>query len=212
MWLTPRMYCLRYMSRASVMSLLALIAMIAASGCGSGNSQTSSASPRPTAGDSGSVGDPKVIKVLGERTSVAIVPIGDRRHPNSEKEDLPDCSSGSVWLNQDAAGAIDFRVRCKREPAESAVWFGIMRTPFGEQGKLGIRAFRKRPVVVAADGSRTFGMCMVIHTSVACRSHVDKPILFLGRIWVNPKTQCDFQFSIFNLTTEIIASSKPRGC
>ncbi len=192
----------------------AIVLIAVASGafaCGSGShGEESSAAMTATSGGKSSPADPQV---AGKARSAVT------------KEGIPHCSSGSVRLSPDAPGAIDFRVRCAPPSRESTIRFALGRAPLSGQGKPGIRAFRHYPPIIGGDKTRRFGLCRTSFGGLACSARTKESVLVLGRIWVNPKTRCDFEVVISsaverrcngecpaNSIAVILASGKPKGC
>ena len=138
------------------------------------------------------------------------------------------CSSASVRLSPAAPAAIDFNVRCKSTSEESTVRFAVSRASIDGQEKPGIRAFRRRPTVVAVDGSQRYGLCRkTAFGELDCSAEADRSVLVSGRLWVNPKTLCDFEVVVFlymspdckygsvcpgKAVRVTLAQGRPRGC
>lgn len=134
------------------------------------------------------------------------------------------CGSARVYVAR-PRGAIDFEVRCRPRSRHRVARFAVGRAPLQGQAGPGIRAFRHRPYVLASDGSRTFGSCKAVAGGLACRAQIAMPALISGRIWVNPRTQCDFEVVISVMEPGvctsncsavsqpiILAKGRPRGC
>lgn len=169
----------------------------------------------------------------GNGSSAATAPTADQFSPAQSRMPMQGqrtkngtvaCTSANVRLGG-SSGAVDFKVRCKPRPKERAVSFEVSRAPVRGDASAGIRAFRHRPVVTFADGSRTHGKCQIISDDLVCRALTEQSVLVSGRIWVNPETQCDFKVVISGAIrphcTEIcsassrrviITSGLPHGC
>jgi hypothetical protein len=113
------------------------------------------------------------------------------------------CFEGTALIGN-AAGAIDFRVRCKPRQAGEEMSFFVTRAPLQGQGKPGIRGFRRRPSLSSPNGQR-FGRCAGFSGSgISCSLRSSQFTLVEGRIWVDAQTRCDYEV--------VLTVSPPQSC
>jgi hypothetical protein len=135
------------------------------------------------------------------------------------------CAEGIALLGE-AAGAIDFRVRCKpRQPPEEMSFF-VTRAPLHGQGKPGIRGFRRRPSLSPPDGQHRFGRCTGSSGGgIGCFLRSSRSTLVEGRVWVDARTRCDYELMLTAASSRpcrsdcaadqqvlTIVAGRPRGC
>jgi hypothetical protein len=135
------------------------------------------------------------------------------------------CGEGSALLGE-AAGAIDFRVRCKpRQPGQEMSFF-VTRAPLHGQGKPGIRSLRRHPRLSPPDGRHRYGRCTGFSGSgIDCSFRASQVTLVEGRIWVKARTKCDYELIVTapaahscrsDCTADqqvlTIFAGRPRGC
>jgi hypothetical protein len=135
------------------------------------------------------------------------------------------CSEGSALLGG-AAGAIDFRVRCKPQQPGEEMPFSVSRSPLRGQGKPGIRGFRRHPSLSPPDGQHRFGRCNGSSGGgIGCSLRSSGSVLVKGRIWVDARTRCDYELVMTVSPSQscrsdctadqqvlTIFAGKPRGC
>ena len=130
------------------------------------------------------------------------VPRTDRKPALRRTVSAP-CFMGTALVGN-AAGAIDFRVRCKPRQAGEEMSFYVTRAPLQGQGKPGIRSFRRRPRLLPANRQR-FGRCSGFSGSgISCSLRPSRSTLVQGRIWVNAQTRCNYEV--------VLTVSLPRTC
>jgi hypothetical protein len=127
-------------------------------------------------------------------------------------------------------GSIDFQMRCKPVDPPEKMWFGVSRSSLRSNDKAAIKAFRRYPSVLEADGvGRRF--CSRDReeppSKLLCEIKADHSVLVKGRIWVERSGRCDSSVVlpssrkkkpcgpcalVYVDTTVVLFKGPPRGC